>query len=836
MEKIDTRVSIYKRALEASWLAIIFLIPLFFNPLSHQAFYLNKALLLQFLVFVMLAFCVADWIYSQSSPHRLSWKRIINTPLQMTILAFGLLAIIATVASITPATSFWGSWGRGVGLLTIICWILFFLIVAHNLRQREQLFRAIYALLLSSAVVSILGILQYYFPDTMSNFFHISYGRIISTTGNALSLSAFLAMVMPLNMAFIVMSWNRRKEGRNTVILAALSVLLVLQFWCLWLAQYSVTILLFIISPIVFIILLGIVKRKKLILSLGVMCLLALGIIAALLVMPALFPGDSAESMKNGDSSSIVDAEELGLTSLGGYRVEYWRSAIDIVVKSPEVPFSNDSLNPLRTFIGYGPETFIITFQGFFPEELRSPYTEYSILVDRPHNHYLYLATTVGLFGLAGFIAILAVFFYLSWRHLRSATLEIEKLLLIALMAGMAQYMMDSLFNPSTLSAELVFWLMLALVPVMGRLVSGDRSVQDKVKSEEGPHQVKEVVSVSMRTRAYMSIGCVILLIASGVGLTIKPFLADIYLQRGLNLQAEQSPQAIWAFSRATKIQPEQAAYWGNLGGYVYIVALNTGIEEVQTELLAYSTDAYEKARQLEPYTSYRYQVLADEYVYWAQKGATDKWSAALSLYDQALQLFPENAVILNKWSLALIIKGDYNEARTKLENAASIDSDWAETSFLSGLLLAVEGRGDEAAPKIISPLQEDPANIKYFATLCSNLIIYDMVQPLENALEVYMQKTADEWVPHAMLGITSFYVDDPVKSLDEFNTAMLLVPEEDAGVLFREILGLSVLSQNYKILLLGVASEWRDKLSRSPDKDRWLPVLDELVNTPTSG
>jgi len=126
LENVDTRASIYKRALEVSWLAVIFLIPLFFNPLSHHAFYLNKALLFQFLVFVMLAFSIADWIYSKSSLNRISWKRIIRTPLQLSILVFGLLAIIATIASITPAISFWGSLNRVEGLLTLLCWILFF--------------------------------------------------------------------------------------------------------------------------------------------------------------------------------------------------------------------------------------------------------------------------------------------------------------------------------------------------------------------------------------------------------------------------------------------------------------------------------------------------------------------------------------------------------------------------------------------------------------------------------------------------------------------------------------------------------------------------------------
>ncbi len=831
MKNIDTRVSIYKKALEVSWLAAIFLIPLFFNPLSHYAFYLNKALLFQFLVFVMLAFTIADWIYSKSSLHRISWKQIVGNPLQLSILVFGLLAIIATVASITPAISFWGSLNRVEGLLTLLCWILFFLILAHNLRHREQLFRAIYTLLLSSAVVSILGILEYYFPEAMYHLFHTALGgRSSSTTGNVLSLSAFLAMVIPLTLAFIVRSWNQIKEGRNNLILAALIVLLVLQFWCLWLAQYSVTILLFIIAPIIFITLLGIVKRKKIFLSLGLTCLLALGIIATLIVIPMLLPGAATKKSDVADSSAIITPEELGLITIREGRIQYWRSAIDIILKTPEVPFSNDSLNPIRAFIGYGPETFIITFQSVFPEELKSSYTSVSSLIDRPHNHYLYLATTIGLLGLASFIAILVLFFYLSWRYLRSAKLEIDRLLLIAIVAGMVQYMADSLFNPSTLSAELVFWLMLALVPIMGRLVSSNSSIQDEVGQQ--PVKVREIIPSSARARTFMSIFCLVLLVASGIMLTIGPFRADMELQRGLKLQAERSPEAVFAFSRATEIQPGRAAYWGSLAGYAYEIALYTGKESIKTDLLTYSTYAYEKAIEMEPYISYWYLFLADEYTYWAQIGANDKWSDALSLYDKGLQLFPDNAVILNKWSLALIIKGDFSEARTKLEYAASVDPDWVETSFLSGLLLAEEGKDNEATQEIITTIQERPSNLSYFDYLCYNLIVYDMVYPLGNVLESYTQEIPSEWIPHAMLGITDFYSVGLDESIDEFNTAMSLVPDEDAGVIFRVILGLSDLSPNFKMLLPDVANEWRDKLAQSPDRDILLPLLDELIDT----
>jgi tetratricopeptide (TPR) repeat protein len=827
MEKQYTGVSIYKQALEITWLAIIFLVPLFFNPLSHQACYLNKTLLLQFLVISMLAFWVADWILSQTSYKGIKWRDIFNSPLYLSILIFGLLTILATAVSITPAISFWGSYFRKAGLLTLICWILFFLILAQQLRNRTQILRAIYALLLSSGIVSVIGILQHFFPGILPNL--ECTGRIFSTVGNALSLSGFLAIVIPFNLALSVYLWSRRKEGNNARILISLVILLALQLWCLWLAQYSITILLYIIAPIIFVILLGIVKRKRLMLSLGALSLIALGIIAGLLLAPLLLSTPTTEAPEPEDSKPVPISEDLGLQTLG-WRVQYWHSAIDIVIKSPKVPFSNDRLHDFRRLIGYGPETFIVTFQLFLPEKMEEPLL--SVPLTRPHNHYLYLATTIGLLGLMSFLSILVAFFYLCFRYLSKAKTDIAKLVLIAMVAGMVQYMTDIFFNPSTISTELVFWLSLSFIPVMGRLTASDKPEQTEKVADLTQVDINKK-SYANKFRRYIAAGCALLLIFVGIGITARPFMADMYLQKGFNLQASQSEQAVFAFDKATKLAPREAIYWHCLGLYEYSVARIVKEENLKTEILTLATNALEKARELEPYVVYRYHVLADVYTYWAKSGATDKWPIALSLYEKASQLTPDNVAILNKCSLALIIKGDLGQAQTKLDYAASIDPDWAETSFLYGLLLAKEDRNNEAVLKMTTPIQDNPANLDYFIDLCRRLAMYDTISQLKDILETSAAEAPDDWITHGLLGITSLFGGNVDESLDEFNTSMLQVPGDDAGYLFRAILKLSTISPQFRTALPDVATEWRAKLAQSPEKDTLLPKLDKLVDTP---
>lgn len=691
VERSGIGPNVYKRALEIAWLAVIFLIPLFYNPAGYRVFVLNKASLLVFLVGIILALWVADWVINQARPRKLNWRNVFRLPLHLSILVFGLIAVLSTAASITPAISFWGSYFRKAGLLTLICWILFFLIVAQQIRNRAQLLRAVYTLLLSSGIVSLLGILEHFFPGVMLKVFQNPYifgSRISSTIGNPLFLSSFLAMVIPFNLALIAYSWSKKKDGENVRILIGSVFLLALQLWCLWLAQYSITVLLYIIAPVMFILLLAIVKRKRILLGIASACLIGLAIIAGSLLLSLVPPSPGVETARPEALKPVPVTERFRFRPLEE-RIQYWQSAIDIVLKSPEVPFSNDRLHFLRKLLGYGPETFTITLQLFFPEKLKNSYTHTSLLIDRPHNDYLYMATTIGLLGLMSFLSILAVFFYLCFRYLRRAAAYIDKLVLIAMVAGMTQYMADIFFNLSTISPELVFWLILALTCAVGRFISNKEP--SRVVLEEAARP-KPGASYVTRARLLVSLGCAAALIFVGTSVAIRPFLADIYFNKALKLQSANDAQAIYAFDTATKLEPEEATYWHSMADYTFSVARQIRQEPYKSKVLSLSTSTYNQALELNRYTAFEYYSLADVYTYWAEIGATDRWPTALSLYDKASQLFPSNAVILNKWSLALIIKGDFSEAQTKLDYAASLDPDWAETSFLYGLLLAKQG------------------------------------------------------------------------------------------------------------------------------------------------
>jgi len=820
----------YGKATELCWLTIVFLLPLYFNPLCHHSFYLNKALLLQFLVIVMLGLFLADWFTTKQNTSLVTdnWKHIITPPLFLPVLIFGLSSVLSTLFSITPDVSFWGSINRKEGMLTLLYWIIFFLVVSSQIHHKTQLFRVFYTLLLSSGIVSIIGIAEYIFPSVSEKLLHISYSvRSSSTTGNPLSLGVFLSMVIPLTMALLVRSWElRSKERKHRRLFIALVILLILQFCCLYMALLSITILEFIIPFLVFLLLLAIVKKKKAFIYAGFACLSILIIVGVLLMIPVLFPSS------NSITSDLRIFTPDGITGMRisnslASRASLWDSAVTIIEAPPEITGFPDRLHSVRRLIGYGPESFLITAQSYLHKIKNSSEIQIDSLRDRPHNHYLYLATTQGLLGVAAFIWLLAAFFRLCRQSLRTLKSDTHCILLIGLIAGMLGYVIDSVFNPSTFSAEIVFWLILALsvVTVRLNLLNNDFREVD---------QTQKIAEISYHRKALFPIACVSLMISLAVMLTALPLLADIQLQRGINMKINQAPNAIFAFDKATSLEPKEPLYWGAKGAYIYDIARMTINEQRKSELLELSIAALEEATKQEPYTAYRYYILANAYSYWAQHGAPTAWSSAIASYDTALKLLPCSIDILNKWGQALIIKGDLSEADNKLALAISLDPGRAETAFTYGFLYSIQGNNDEAASICLKTVENNLRNLRCFMNVCQDMSTGNSICLLKQSLVEYEKPTVEAWITHAALGITSLYCDGIARSLEEFDRAMSLVPEANAGLLFSTVLKYAEGSTAFERELITVVPGWEDKLRRSQLSDGSLKKLDRLLSDVT--
>ncbi|MGH2591981.1 MAG: hypothetical protein ACRDGG_00525, partial [Anaerolineae bacterium] len=164
------------RIIEAGWLAAVVLVPLFFNIYSSRVFEPDKLTLLRSIALIM----IAAWIVRTIEERAASAKRKsgdsaaveingrrslfnganLRTPLILPTLILVVVYIIATVLSVTPYASLFGSYQRLQGTYTTLSYIVVFLMIVQGLRRRRQLDRLVTAIVMTSMPIAFYGLLQ----------------------------------------------------------------------------------------------------------------------------------------------------------------------------------------------------------------------------------------------------------------------------------------------------------------------------------------------------------------------------------------------------------------------------------------------------------------------------------------------------------------------------------------------------------------------------------------------------------------------------------------------------------------------------------------------------
>ncbi len=220
----QTTLSIWcERILEAGWLAIMALIPIYFNLLSARHFEPDKATTLRALVLFMAAIGIIRLLElvsanqsstateaepqdapatSSSNPFAGVWKWINSVPLLFPALLYALVFLLTTFTSVVPHTSFWGSYQRLQGTYTNLSYIGLFLIILATMRRRQQLERLIVVVMMTALAVSGYGVLQHLGLDPLPWRGDV-IARVASTMGNSIFVAAYLIMAVPFALFWL---------------------------------------------------------------------------------------------------------------------------------------------------------------------------------------------------------------------------------------------------------------------------------------------------------------------------------------------------------------------------------------------------------------------------------------------------------------------------------------------------------------------------------------------------------------------------------------------------------------------------------------------------------
>lgn len=438
MKKIDAD-KIFNTSVEFSYLAVIFLVPLYFSIFfkTNNVFELNKIVLFKILILILLHFTIIKIFFIDKI-----FKIFFVPKYFLAIFLFLLAALLSTLLSINPITSFLGFYERQQGLTSLIYCITFFILLCFNLdsqNNKEDKFikinRIIWTVVLSSFLVSLYGLAQ------IAGYDFTEWTEPASLTGRATSSLGqpnFLASYLLLVVAFSIYLFVKSKKF---LIKFILGVITLIQLLCLFFtysrAGWIGFILGALITGIVYVLTVGINKEKIAILfknKLAIFIFITVIFGSVILIINNPLFVDRIKSMADAKSGSTA------------VRLNFWKASMDAIKKRP--------------IFGYGPDVLGDVFVKYYKNNW-AVYGRVNDYPDKAHNLFLDIILSSGVVGLLSFLYLLYLFFKLIINNIKNS--RDYKSLSIIILFSVASYLISLIFGFAVVVTNIYFWLLFAI-------------------------------------------------------------------------------------------------------------------------------------------------------------------------------------------------------------------------------------------------------------------------------------------------------------------------------------------------------------------------------------
>jgi O-antigen ligase len=358
-----------------------------------------------------------------------------RTPLDLPVLVFFAVAVLATVFGVNPRVSTFPSLTRGEGLLDYIVFLGAALAAARLSRSEARELLAV--LLGAGALIGASGIAQYYGfdPTPWIGSRGLNYGiRSWGTLANPDFLGGYAALVLPIGAAMAAGAAERRQWwGYAAAVILLYGTLLGSQTRSAWAGvAVAAVILLWRLPRTV------IVYRRLAALALA--CLAVTAVMIA--TQPRVSLGGRAESAFNAGDSSMQG------------KVWIWEHVLPMIRQRPVLGWGFSAV--LGHIPGIGTPSY---YRVFGPTV---------VFIDVAHNDLLQVAVNMGLAGVAAYLWIWALVMRTLSRAARPPDSPV-KAEAAGLLAGLAAYFVWLQFLWSHIGDANVFWVLTGIAISVGR-------------------------------------------------------------------------------------------------------------------------------------------------------------------------------------------------------------------------------------------------------------------------------------------------------------------------------------------------------------------------------
>jgi len=509
-------------------IVLAFVTPLFFLPFTSEFYEFNK----QVLFVGAAAFLLLIWGIKMVAQRKFLVTR---TPLDLPLLIFATIYVLATIFSIDRFVSLAGFyprfWGSTLSVLSLI--ILYFISVS-NLRSRTGVTNALLALIIGTVVAALLNILHFFGLYVFSEGW--AQNRSWTPLASVNNLAFLISLIIPLTAGLLIYF----KETAIRAFLTACLIILFVSFVAINLLGAWIALFFGALASLLFWnkIKLDPEARTSLIVA-GVFWIFAVFIFMTSWGQSTLKGYINRPEVKEGKEKIELN-KEINLPSGTG-----WSIATSALGERP--------------ILGSGPATYFYNFTAYKPFSLNNT-AFWDLRFDRSSSEIFTLASTIGVIGTLSFLLIFFVTLRAFYRYLAAAA---ESGFEVFIFASAVTFMAGSFFLNSSHSVSFAYLLILAAAfsQLRGRLEGVDDVDIQVLALELGAIRAVPAPSSTVPNVASVKSGSnllplgfllatVLVALASGFYLS-RSYLAEIHYQKSLLATVA---------NRAKEVRDEQVA------------------------------------------------------------------------------------------------------------------------------------------------------------------------------------------------------------------------------------------------------------------------------------
>ncbi len=463
----ETRLSrLAEKIVESGWLAALVVVPLLFNVYDERVFEEDKAPLLRSIALLLAVAGVMWGVERGRRALREEGRPLWRVPLVLPWALMVLVYVLTTVWSVAPEVSLWGAYIRRQGTLTNLSYMLIFILILLHLRSPEQVNRLVTAVLLASLPAALYGVVQRFGLDPLPWGGDVQQ-RVSSVAGNPIFIAAYLIMVVPLTLARVIEHFGRLmaepEEGEPepnylppSLLAGAYLFLLIIQLLTIVYSQSRGPFLGLGAGLFFFFVVFALQRRMPKL----AMSAVALAVAGVLFLVVFNLPNSPLAPLRDapyiGRMGRIFELER----GTGRVRVLIWDGVTDLL-----------AANPVRTLIGYGPETLYLVYPPYYPPELGNLEAR-NASPDRSHNETFDALAMRGIIGFGVQLFLFGAFFYyvLRWLGLIRTRRHRNAFLALALVGGvvgwflpyvlMGEFVLSGVGLPVGMAAGMILYMM----------------------------------------------------------------------------------------------------------------------------------------------------------------------------------------------------------------------------------------------------------------------------------------------------------------------------------------------------------------------------------------